>query len=76
VFAYIASVPMCGLLGIIGCTRDALLLLCAQASMANVGHLLSNVVNQEQFNTIVKDYEPSSYEALSPFGYMSFRRRS
>jgi hypothetical protein len=47
VFTYIASVSMCGLFGIIGCARDALLLLCAQASMANVGHLFSNVVNQE-----------------------------
>jgi hypothetical protein len=36
---------------------------------ANVGHLFSNVVNQEQGNTIVKDYGPSSSEALSPFGY-------
>jgi hypothetical protein len=32
-----------------------------------VGHLLSNVVNQEQANTIVKGQGPSSSEGLSPF---------
>jgi hypothetical protein len=36
---------------------------------ANVGHLFSNVVNQEQDNTIVNYYGPSSSEALSPHGY-------
>jgi hypothetical protein len=36
---------------------------------ANVGHLFSNVVDQEQGNTIVKDQGPSSSEALSPLGY-------
>ena len=36
---------------------------------ANVGHLFSNVVNQEQGNTIVNYYGPSSSEALSPHGY-------
>ena len=36
---------------------------------ANVGHLFLNAVNQEQGNTIVKDYVPLSFEALSPFGY-------
>jgi hypothetical protein len=34
-----------------------------------VGHLFSNVVNQEQGNTIVKSQGPSSSEVLSPFGY-------
>jgi hypothetical protein len=33
---------------------------------ANVGHLFSNVVYQEQGNTIVSYYGPSSSEALSP----------
>jgi hypothetical protein len=32
---------------------------------ANVGHLFSNVVGQEQGNTIVNYYGPSSLEALS-----------
>jgi hypothetical protein len=36
---------------------------------ANVGHLFSNAMNQEQGNTIVKDKGPSSSEALSPHGY-------
>jgi hypothetical protein len=34
-----------------------------------VGHLFSNAVNQEQDNTLVKHKGPSSFEALSPFGY-------
>jgi hypothetical protein len=34
-----------------------------------VGHLLSNVVGQEQGNTIVNYYGPSSSEALSPNVY-------
>jgi hypothetical protein len=33
---------------------------------ANVGHLFSNVVNQEQGNIIVKDEGPSSSEAFLP----------
>jgi hypothetical protein len=36
---------------------------------ANVGHLFSDVVDQEQDNTIIKDQGPSSSEALSPLGY-------
>jgi hypothetical protein len=36
---------------------------------ANVVHLFSNAVNQEQGNTIVKGQVPSSSEALSPLGY-------
>jgi hypothetical protein len=36
---------------------------------ANVGHLFSNVVYQEQGNTIVSFYGPSSFDALSPHGY-------
>jgi hypothetical protein len=35
---------------------------------ANVDHLFSNVVDQEQGNTIVNYYRPSSSEALSPHG--------
>jgi hypothetical protein len=35
---------------------------------ANVGHLFSNVVDQEQGNTIVNYYVHSSSEALSPHG--------
>ena len=36
---------------------------------ANVGHFFSNVMDQEQGNTIVNYYGPSSSEALSPHGY-------
>jgi hypothetical protein len=36
---------------------------------ANVGHLFSNAINQEQGNTIVNGQRPSSFEALFPFGY-------
>jgi hypothetical protein len=36
---------------------------------ANVGHLFSNVVDEEQGNTIVNYYGPSSSKALSPHGY-------
>jgi hypothetical protein len=36
---------------------------------ANVFHLFSNVVDQEQGNTIVNYYGPSSSETLSPHGY-------
>jgi hypothetical protein len=32
----------------------------------NVGHLLLNAVDQEQGNTIVNYYRPSSFEALFP----------
>jgi hypothetical protein len=40
-------------------------------SMADipVGHLFSNVVYQEQGNTIVNYYGPSSSEVLSPHGH-------
>jgi hypothetical protein len=37
--------------------------------MGLVGHLFSNVVNQEQGNTIVNYNRPLSSEALSPHGY-------
>jgi hypothetical protein len=37
--------------------------------LAAIGHLFSNVVGQEQGNTIVNYYGPSSSEALSPHGY-------
>jgi hypothetical protein len=37
--------------------------------LLNVGHLFSNVVDQEQDNTIVNLYRPSSYKALFPHGY-------
>jgi hypothetical protein len=36
---------------------------------ANVGYLLSNVVDQEQVNTIVNYCGPSSFEALSSHEY-------
>jgi hypothetical protein len=36
---------------------------------ANVGHLFSNVVSEEQGNTIVNYNRPSSSEVLSPHGY-------
>ena len=42
---------------------------------ANVGHLFSNVVGQEQGNTIVNYYGPSSSEALSPHGYNAHRTK-
>jgi hypothetical protein len=35
----------------------------------HVGHLFSNVVDQEQGNTIVNYYRPLPSEALSPHGY-------
>jgi hypothetical protein len=38
----------------------------------NVGHLFSNVVYQEQGNTIVSHYRPSSSETLSPHGYNAY----
>jgi hypothetical protein len=36
---------------------------------ANVGHLFSIVVNQEQGNTFVICLRPSSFETLFPLGY-------
>jgi hypothetical protein len=36
---------------------------------ANVGHLFSMDVGQEQGNTIVNYYRPLSFEVLSPHGY-------
>jgi hypothetical protein len=36
--------------------------------IVTVGHLFSNVVDQEQGNTIVNYYGPSSSEALSSHG--------
>jgi hypothetical protein len=41
----------------------------------NVGHLFSNVVNQEQGNIIVKDEGPSSSEALLPLGINEHRTK-
>jgi hypothetical protein len=35
--------------------------------MGIVGHLFSNVVYQEQGNTIVNHYRPSSSKGLSPY---------
>jgi hypothetical protein len=35
---------------------------------ANVGYMFSNAEDQEQGNTIVNYYGPSSSEALSPYG--------
>jgi hypothetical protein len=40
-----------------------------------VGHLFSNVVDQEQGNTIVNYYRPSSFEALSPHGYNAYQTK-
>jgi hypothetical protein len=37
--------------------------------MDTVGYLFFIVVNQKQGNTIVRRQGPSSFEALSPFGY-------
>jgi hypothetical protein len=37
--------------------------------------LFSNVVNQEQDNTIVKDQGPSSSEALPPLGFNDHRTK-
>jgi hypothetical protein len=41
----------------------------------NVGHLFSNVVNQEQGNTIVNYLGPSCSEHYLPMGIMIIRRR-
>jgi hypothetical protein len=48
---------------------------CSSEVDANVGHLFSNVVNQEQGNTIVKDKGPSSSEALFPFRFNDHRTK-
>jgi hypothetical protein len=40
-----------------------------------VGHLFSNVVNQEQGNTIVKGQGPSSSRVLSPFGHNNLQTK-
>jgi hypothetical protein len=42
---------------------------------ANVGHLFSNDVNQEQANTIVKGQGPSSFEVLSLLGYNNLQMK-
>jgi hypothetical protein len=38
--------------------------------IVNVGHLFSNIVNQEQDNTIIKYYGPSSLDVLPPLGFV------
>jgi hypothetical protein len=43
--------------------------------MVYVGHLFSNAVSQEQGNTIVNRYRPSSPEALFPYGYNASRTK-
>jgi hypothetical protein len=43
--------------------------------MRSVGHLFSNVVNQEQDNTIDKSQGPSSSEVLSPLGYNNLQTK-
>jgi hypothetical protein len=40
-----------------------------------VVYLFSNAVDQEQDNTIVNYYIPSSSEALSPHGYNAYRTK-
>jgi hypothetical protein len=42
---------------------------------ANVGHLFSNAMNQEQANTIVKGQGPSSSEVLSTLGYNNLQTK-
>jgi hypothetical protein len=42
---------------------------------ANVGRLLSNVVNQEQDNTIVNYNRPPSSEVLFPRGYYTHQTK-
>jgi hypothetical protein len=42
---------------------------------ANVGHLFSSTVNQEQGNMIVKDKIPSPSEALFPLGFNGHRMK-
>jgi hypothetical protein len=43
--------------------------------IVTVVHLFSNVVDQEQGNTIVNYYRPSSSEALSPYGYNAYQTK-
>jgi hypothetical protein len=40
-----------------------------------LSHLFSKVVYQEQGNTIVSHYRPSSSEALSPHGYNAYQTK-
>jgi hypothetical protein len=42
---------------------------------ANVGHLFSNAINQEQGNTIVNGQRHSSIETLFPLGYNDLHRK-
>jgi hypothetical protein len=42
---------------------------------ANVVHLFSNAVNEEQGNTIVNCKRPSSSKALSPHGYNIYQTK-
>jgi hypothetical protein len=42
---------------------------------ANVGHLLSSTMSQEQGNTNVNGYRPSSFEALFPLEYNDFQTK-
>jgi hypothetical protein len=42
---------------------------------ANVGHLFSNDVSQEQANTIVNCKRPSSSEAFSPHGNNTHQKK-
>jgi hypothetical protein len=42
---------------------------------ANVGHLFSNAISQEQGNTIVRYQGPSSSEALSPNGHNDYQTK-
>jgi hypothetical protein len=42
---------------------------------ANVGHLFSNAIYQEQGNTIVNHYRPSSPEALFPHGHNAHQKK-
>jgi hypothetical protein len=42
---------------------------------ANVRHLFTNVVSQEQGNTIVNYNGPSSFEVLSPHGYSTHQTK-
>jgi hypothetical protein len=40
-----------------------------------VGHLFSNVVNQEQSNTIIKGHGPSSSKVLFSLGYNNLQTK-
>jgi hypothetical protein len=42
---------------------------------ANVGHLFSKAMNQEQGNTNVNGQRPSSFITLSPLGYNELRMK-